>query len=364
MITKRPGDPEYLKAEPADAGLTATENVDLAVTEDVEQIGKDVVVGYKQVDYRDEKNIISVIITAISVRINMPRGTVKALLACFLALLIIALIYARSVIHSEDDSFKEGADHQRGINSVCSAIEYGAYQVGYYSLSREVVLPSKELAISGGYSVTVPEGYYVESADLGGEWFANAQAFSFYNKTGDWYFVRTYITQADIDSKDLETIVLERLKDANDVRNIRYDYEDFEIGRVLACRYEIIAEGEPDVFAVEYSWADDDGTICSIEVSTEAGNYEETAKAVMDSVHRTNNAYSNDELIENDKTTWNEDWDDEEFDPDDPEAMGIDPYDAMTPDYDEIRKQEMMDSFVEYSDPPPEPDITDRVLKP
>ena len=45
------------------------------------------------------------IINAISVRINMPRGTVKALMACFLALIVIALVYANSVTHSRDDSY-------------------------------------------------------------------------------------------------------------------------------------------------------------------------------------------------------------------------------------------------------------------
>ena len=35
----------------------------------------------------------------------MPRGTVKALMACFLALIVIALVYANSVTHSRDDSY-------------------------------------------------------------------------------------------------------------------------------------------------------------------------------------------------------------------------------------------------------------------
>lgn len=332
--------------------------------EENEQIGKDIVVGVKQVDHVDDKNIISVIITAISVRINMPRGTVKALMACFFALVVIALVYASSVAHSRDDSFKEGTDYQRSIDSITSAIEYGAYYVSDYSLSRGVVLPSKEAVISGNYSFTVPAGYYVESPYLDGEWFANAQAFSFYNSSGDWFLVRTYITQADIDSKDLETIVLERIKDANDVRNIRYDYEDFGIGRVLVCRYEIIEKDEPEIFAVEYSWADDDGTICSVEVSTEAGEYEETANAVMSTIHRSNNAFSNDELVERDRAAWYEEYYGEDFDPDDYEAMGIDPYEAMEPDVDEIRKQQAMEAWEEYNDPQPEPDVSDGVIKP
>ncbi len=332
--------------------------------DDNEQIGKDIVVGVKQVDHVDDKNIISVIITAISVRINMPRGTVKALMACFFILLVIAGTFAARTLHAWNTPFRETAEYQRTIERVRDGIEYGSYYVSDYSLSHEVVLPSKEAVISGNYSFTVPAGYYVESPYLDGEWFANAQAFSFYNSAGDWFLVRTYITQADIDSKDLETIVLERIKDANDVRNIRYDYEDFDIGRVLVCRYEIIEQDEPEIFAVEYSWADDDGTICSIEVSTEAGEYEVTANAVINTVHRSNNAFSNDELVERDRAAWYEEYYGEDFNPDDYEAMGIDPYEAMEPDVDEIRKQQAMEAWEEYNNPQPEPDISDGVIKP
>lgn len=84
-------DLEIISVEPAEVIEDAAEDVaeDLAedvaenvpavadVTEDVEQIGKDIVVGRKEVRYEDGKNIISVIINAISVRINMPRGTSK-----------------------------------------------------------------------------------------------------------------------------------------------------------------------------------------------------------------------------------------------------------------------------------------------
>ena len=324
-----------------------------------DQFGKDIVVAQKQVDYEDGKNIISVIITAISVRVNMPRGTVKALMACFVALILVAVFYAA---HYREVPFDQTADYQKGIERIKNGIEYGAYFTYDYTMSREVALPSKDVVISGNYSFTVPAGYYVEPPYLDGEWYANAQAFSFYNWAEDWYLVRTYITQADKDSKSLELIVLERIKAAEDVQNISYDYEDFGIGKVLVCKYEILYENEFDAFAVEYSWADDDGTVCSLEVSTEAGDYEETAKAVMNTVHRSNNAFSNDELVERDREAWYAEHYDEDFDPDDYEAMGIDPYEAMRPDDDEVRRQQAKEAWEEYNDP--KPDISDGIIKP
>ena len=50
-----------------------------------DEIGKKIVVGRKEVHYEDGRNVISVIINAISVRIKMPRGTVKTLLAILAA---------------------------------------------------------------------------------------------------------------------------------------------------------------------------------------------------------------------------------------------------------------------------------------
>ena len=337
--------------------------------EEIEQIGKDIVVGRKTVDYEDGRNIISVIINAISVRINMPRGTVKVLMACFVILLASACVYLVSVLHSWNAPYKETAEYQRAVESIKDAIEYGSYYTGEYAYSRVEILPEKEVAISENYSYIVPAGYYIEYPYMDGEWFVNAQAYSFYNGSGDWYLARTYITKLDIDSKDLETIVLERLKDAYDVRNIRYEYADFDIGRVLVCRYEIVESGEPDVFAVEYSWADDDGTICSLEISTIAGDYEETAWRVMDSVHRSRNAFTNDELVERDIARWEEEEDyiyDEDFDPEedpyDPFMNDVDPYEAALPSADEARRQQAMEAWEKYNRP--ETDPSDGVIKP
>lgn len=335
----------------------------LDVTEDTEQIGKDVIIGTKTVDYVDDRNVISVIITAISVRINMPRGTVKVLMGCLIVLIIAALIYGFSVLdaHKEDKAL----EYQKSVNTVSAGIVSGSREMGDYSLSREVFMPEKDVVISQNYSYVVPAGYFSEYPYLGGEWFVNAQAFSFYNGSGDWYQARTYITRADVGSKDFETIVLDRIKDADDVKNISYDYEDFEIGKVLACKYEIFQSGEPDVFAVEYSWEDDDGTVCSLEISTESGDYEETARQVMTSVHRAGNAMTNEELVAREKALYEEEYDEDmdDYDYDDPLASGlVDEDTLLQPDMEEIRRQQAMDAWNEYNKE--EPDIFDRVIKP
>ena len=337
------------------------------IARDTEQIGKDVIIGTKTVDYVDDKNVISVIINAISVRINMPRGTVKVLMGCLAVLIIAALIYGFSVLdaHKEDKAL----EYQKSVNTVKAGITSGSREMSDYSLSREVFMPEKEVVISQNYSYVVPAGYFSEYPYLGGEWFVNAQAFSFYNGSGDWYLARSYITRADVGSKDFETIVLDRIKDANDVKNISYDYENFEIGKVLACKYEIFESGEPDVFAVEYSWEDDDGTVCSLEISSDAGDYEETARQVMASVHRAGNAMTNEELVARDKALYEEEYDEEydedmdDYDYDDPLASGfVDEDTLLQPDMEEIRRQQAMDAWNEYNKE--EPDISDRVIKP
>lgn len=126
MTTESPSDPEYHRAEPVEPVKPAERGrIDIVVDDDIDQIGRDIVVAHKQVDYADGKNFISVIISAISVRINMPRGTVKALMACFLALLIAAGIYGINVLRSWDEPYEQGADHQRGIERIKSGIESG-----------------------------------------------------------------------------------------------------------------------------------------------------------------------------------------------------------------------------------------------
>ena len=347
---------EYPDAKPED--MTA----ELEKRETVEQIGKDITVGTKEINYEDGRNVISVIINAISVRVNMPRGTVKALVACFAVLLVATSIYGINVLRDWSTSYYETAEYQKSVDNIKYGVINAADTVTDADLTRNAVFPEKKVVISANYSFTVPAGYFNEDNYSYGGMFMNMQSFGFYNDAGDYYVVRSYITKEGIEDKDLKDAVMARFSDALDVRNVRYDYEDFEYGPLIACRYEAFEEGEPDIFAVEYSWQDDDGTICSLDIATMAGDYEETAKRILSSVRRSRNGFTNDELIKREKELFNDGYH-EGYDPDDPAGMGeVDPYAAMEPDIDEIRKQEAMDAWEEYNKP--EQDISDRVLKP
>ena len=333
--------------------------------EKVEQISKGFAVGKKEVFYEDDRNVISVIISAISVRINMPRGTVKVLMACFAALLAVAVIYGVNVLRDWSTSYYETAEYQKTVDDIKYCVIEGAGEVRDIDLSRVMVLPQKEVVISGNYSFTVPAGYFEEPVFTYGEFFMNMQAYGFYNAAGDYFLVRSYITREGVPGSDMQTVVLDRLKDAEDVRNIRVDSGEFEFGRLITCRYEAYAKDEPDIFAVEYSWQDDDGTICSLDISSESGDYEETEGKILESVHRSGNGLSNDELIARDKELYPGDYDDypDGYDPEDPVGMGeADPYAGMEPDIDEIRKQEAMEAWDEYNQP--EQDISDGIIKP
>lgn len=339
-------------------------NCSLDSCEDIEQISKDIVVCSKEIHYEDDRNVISVIINAISVRINMPRGTVKLLMACFVVLLAAASIYGINVLRDWSTSYYKTAEYQKSVDDIKYSVIKGADDARNINLSREIVMPEKEVVISENYAFTVPAGYFDEYTFAYGELFMNMQAHGFYNSNGDYFVVSSYITKEGIADKDLQTVVMDRLKEANDVRNIRYEQKTFEYGELVVLRYEAFKSGEPSIFASEYSWKDDDGTICSLDISSDTGDIEETAKYILSSVHRTKSGLSNDELIVREKELYSEDYP-EGYDPDDPVGMGIvDPYAAMEPNIDEIRKQEAMEAWEEYSKPEQEPDISDRVIKP
>ena len=253
--------------------------------EETEQIGKDIIIGRKETYYEDDRNVISVIINAISVRINMPRGTVKTLMAILAVLVIAALIYAANVFHTWN------RDHE--ADKTETEITEEAAETDETASS---VLPARDVAISENYSYTVPAGFAVEDPELEGSWFSNAKAYGFYVDDGSYCRVRSYIA-AKTDG-EIRDAVLARLKTAYDVEDIHHEYVDTEFGKVVAYSFDMVQEGEPAIHAIEYSWADDDGTICSLEVSSESDNLPETAQSIFATVHRSENDYTNKELLD------------------------------------------------------------------
>ena len=276
---------DNIEAGYADNATSVSEESDLVLyidTTETEQVGKDIVIGRKETYYDDGRNVIAVIINAISVRINMPRGTVKALMAILAVLIIAALIYAVNTLHSWDK-------HKEAEQTETETIEEAGEFAG-------IVLPARDITISENYSYAVPAGFAVEEPDLEGSWFSNAKAYGFYTDDGTYYRVRSYIAAAP--EGEIRDIVLDRLKAAYDVEDIRHEYMDMDFGSVVSYSFDMVQEGEPTVHAIEYSWADDDGVICSIEVSSESDALPKTAQLILDTVHRSENDYTNSELLE------------------------------------------------------------------
>ena len=269
----------------AEVTVVSDESVDSTYqesSEEIEHISKSVVVGRKEAYYENGRNVISVIINAISVRINMPRGTVKALMAILAVIIIAAFIYAANVFHT----WNKDSETDRTETETTEDAEK----------TVSSVLPARDITISENYSYTVPAGFAVEEPELEGSWFSNAKAYGFYTDDGSYCRVRSYIA-AKTDGEIRDT-VLARLKTAYDVEDIRHEYMDTDLGKVVVYSFDMVQEGEPIVHAVEYSWADDDGTICSLEVSSESDNLQEIARSIFATVHRAENDYTNKELLE------------------------------------------------------------------
>lgn len=255
--------------------------VEQTVNEEVEQISKNVVLGRKEAYYEDGRNVISVIINAISVRINMPRGTVKVLMAILAVLILAALIYAANTLHSWNKSNEAEQPETEAVEETDE--------------SAGTVMPARDVPISENYSYIVPAGFVVEEPDLEGSWFSNAKAYGFYINDGVYCQVRSYIAAAP--DREIKDAVLARLKAAYDVEDIRHEYIDTNFGRVVAYSFDIVYEQEPIIHAIEYSWADDDGVICSLEVSSESDALPNTAQTILSTVHRAENDYTNSELL-------------------------------------------------------------------
>ena len=249
-------------------------------TEETEQIGRDIIVGHKEVGYEDGRNVISVIINALSVRINMPRGTVKALMACFVILLIAILVHA--------------CDAPDAGKSVSEEKEDTAKRSYVSSETSESIAKKRDIVISENYSYTLPAGSTREKSGLG-EAYVNAQEYSFLNDSEELCVVRSYMTRNT--EGDLRATVQDRIGRIVDITNVSYEEVSCGIGTVLLCRGETVDAEDNRINVMEYSWEDGDLAICSLQVSSPSDELETTAQALLDTVRRSDNNISNREML-------------------------------------------------------------------
>jgi len=247
------------------------------VSEDDEQILKNVTVGRIEIDREDDKNVIHALINAISVHINMPRGTVKALMA------LVAVILIATLIHTAN-SGNEGT-------KTFGMKEYPGREIS--KESSEAVAAARDVAISENYSYTLPAGSVREEAYVGGA-FANARAYCFLNESEDYCVVRSYIT--DKRSDDLREEIASMTEPVVDIVNVQYENESFDFGDVLICSYETVSSDDKKIRVMMYSWYDD-SAICFLEVSSAYDSLEGTAQSLIATVHKSHNSISNADLL-------------------------------------------------------------------
>ncbi len=247
----------------------------METTEETEQIGKDIIVGRKESRYEDGKNVISVIINAISVRINMPRGTVKALLACFAALIIVALVVGldgqgsaepeeKADTAATETQTEPARDESKAVNAERPASDY--------------------VIISSRYRYTVPDDYAEiwEPTDYNEE----NETFCYFSYNDDPYSIRSYLL--DYTNGGLAEIVKASLEQFEGYKYVDEGYVNGEYGQVLKVRFE---ETDPDgavYYVTGYYWSDIDPHICCLEVASDAWHDDGVEASVLESVYRVN----------------------------------------------------------------------------
>lgn len=257
------------------------------VVEETEQISKGIVIASKDVRYEDGKNVISVIINAISVTINISgEYFIKAIKWLFRNLSdIIPMLFGIFVIIIMIQSCTEDKTVTTGSK------DYPGTEIS--EESSEAVAEARDVAISENYSYTLPAGSVREESYVGSA-FANERAYSFLNESEDYCVVRSYITDKRYD--DLREEIAGMIEPIVDIVNVQYENESYDFGDVLLCSYETVSAEDKKIRVMMYSWYDD-SAICFLEVSSAYDTLESTAQSLMATVHNSHNSISNADLL-------------------------------------------------------------------
>lgn len=296
-------------------------------TEDLERIGKDIVVGRKEINYEDGKNVISVIINAISVRINMPRGTVKALMSCFAVLLLAVVILA---INSLDS--KNTVTNEADTTSSNTTREYPTDE-------ESKAINTERTAKAGDYVIISPHYRYYLPDDIQDVWeptdyYAENETFCEFEYADYEYSIRSYLL--DYSDKELSEIVKADLSQFDNMKFLEEQHFEDRYGDILMIRFEATDELGDYTAATGFYWYDSDPKICCLEIASDDWHDDGVEEEVLSRVYRVSS--DNDEVPPDAEEIWQEQQKED--------AMNSLVEDAMREQYDQ------------------EPDYTDRVLKP
>ena len=267
------------------------------ITEDVEQISKHVVIGRKEAYYEDGRNVISVIINAISVRINMPRGTVKALLACLTVLLIAVTLLA-----------VKGGDGGSAVENTTDTSLDTSTQREYAEDEESKALNSERPAsedyviISSRYRYSLPEGF--EGIWEPDDYYEQNETFCDFTYDGVPYTARSYLLQ--FTNNELEDIVKTSLSQFSGIEFLDEDFIEGRYGRVLKIRFEVTDEDGTFSAVTGYYWSDIDPYICCLEIFSDSWQGEEAAEMILDSVYRIESSESSLPVPDNAQDIYND----------------------------------------------------------
>ena len=246
----------------------------LNVDEEIEQVGKDIVLGRKTISYENGKNVISVIINAISVRINMPRGTVKALMACIAVILVAIIIFvfnasdinntSEQSSSNDETSHEYAAEEGKAVNKERSAStgDYVIISSNYrYSLPEEVL------------GIWEPSDYYAEN-----------ETFCEFNSYDSEYTIRSYLL--DYIDAELVDIVKADLSQFDNMKFLDEQNIEWKYGDILRIKFEATDEDGLYTAGTGYYWYDSDPKICCIEISSDDWHNDGTEEMIIDSVFR------------------------------------------------------------------------------
>lgn len=246
-----------------------------STNEEFEQIGKSIAVGRMEVEYEDDRNVIHAIINAISVRINMPRGTVKVLMACLVAILLAVIVFAfnkpdtdnsttKNVETPSAEASRDYAQEGKAVNKERPA-NIGDYVI--ISSHYRYQLPEDVLG------VWEPEDYYAEN-----------ETFCEFNYSDNEYTIRSYLL--DYYDAELSDIVKADLSQFDNMKFLEEQYIECDFGDVLMIKFEATDEDGQYTAGTGYYWYESDPKICCIEISSDDWHKDGTEEKILDSVYR------------------------------------------------------------------------------
>lgn len=265
----------------SDVIVVSDENNAEALTEssfETEQITRNVSVGRFEVTRDDGRNIFHTIINAISVRINMPQGTVKALMSCFAVLLLLAVILAFNTLGSKDD-----ANSTADTAGTEAGREYPADEEGKAVNKERAANAGNYVIISPHYRYLLPEDVLVdvwEPTDI----YAENETFCELEYADNTYTVRSYLL--DSSDKDLAEVVKGDLSQFDNMKFLEEQHFEDDYGDVLMIRFEATDEDGYHTAGTGYYWYDSDPKICCLEIASDDWHDDGVEEEMLSRVYR------------------------------------------------------------------------------